>query len=518
MTIVVPGTGARRPAPGTTVPFTPSAPLGTTPNATGQVAFPEGFLWGAATAAFQIEGATWTDGRTDSIWDAFARVPGAVAGGDDGSVACDHYHRYRDDVALMRSLHLGAYRFSTSWARVRPDGGAPNPTGLAFYDRLVDELLAAEILPWVTLYHWDLPQALEDKGGWPNRDTAYLFADYAMTVHEALSDRVRVWTTLNEPWCSSFLSYTGGEHAPGRMSRTDGVAAAHHLLLAHGLAAAAIHEVDPEAVVGLTVNLTVPDPADPDDPADVAAAAKHDGMFNRTFIDPVLRGAYPADVREWLAPYGLDDVVKDGDLEIISTPIDALGVNYYNGSCLAGTPEPVADETLTVQAGGVRDDEDAHARTTLPPTPAPEGIWWRSRGLPRTAMGWEVQPEGLTRLLTRLHRDYTGPRGVALYVTENGAAFDDVADESGFVDDTSDRLAYFDAHLRAVKDAIDAGADVRGYFAWSLLDNFEWAHGYSKRFGIVRTDYATQERTVKASGRWYGDVARTNVVPDQEPS
>ncbi|QAY71693.1 glycosyl hydrolase family protein [Xylanimonas protaetiae] len=492
--------------------------MGTTPNATGQVAFPEGFLWGAATAAFQIEGATWTDGRTDSIWDAFARVPGAVAGGDDGSVACDHYHRYRDDVALMRSLHLGAYRFSTSWARVRPDGGAPNPTGLAFYDRLVDELLAAEILPWVTLYHWDLPQALEDKGGWPNRDTAYLFADYAMTVHEALSDRVRVWTTLNEPWCSSFLSYTGGEHAPGRMSRTDGVAAAHHLLLAHGLAAAAIHEVDPEAVVGLTVNLTVPDPADPDDPADVAAAAKHDGMFNRTFIDPVLRGAYPADVREWLAPYGLDDVVKDGDLEIISTPIDALGVNYYNGSCLAGTPEPVADETLTVQAGGVRDDEDAHARTTLPPTPAPEGIWWRSRGLPRTAMGWEVQPEGLTRLLTRLHRDYTGPRGVALYVTENGAAFDDVADESGFVDDTSDRLAYFDAHLRAVKDAIDAGADVRGYFAWSLLDNFEWAHGYSKRFGIVRTDYATQERTVKASGRWYGDVARTNVVPDQEPS
>ncbi len=513
MSIIVPSTGARRPAPGTTVPFAPSTPLGPTPNATGDVTFPEGFLWGAATAAFQIEGAAWTDGRTDSIWDVFARVPGAVALGHDGAVACDHYHRYRDDVALMKSLNLGTYRFSTSWARVRPDGGAPNPAGLAFYDRLVDELLAADILPWVTLYHWDLPQALEEAGGWPNRDTAYLFADYAMTVHDALADRVRVWTTLNEPWCSSFLSYTGGEHAPGRMSRADGVAAAHHLLLGHGLATAAISEVDPTAVVGLTVNLTVADPADPSDPADVAAAAKHDAMFNRTFIDPVLRGDYPPDVREWLAPYGLDDLVKDGDLEIISTPIDALGVNYYNGSCLAGTPEEVVDTTMTVQAGGVRDDADAHERRTLPPTPAPEGIYYRSRDLPRTAMGWEVQPEGLTRLLTRLHRDYTGPRGIALYVTENGAAFDDVPDDSGFVDDTADRLAYFDAHLRAVKDAIDAGADVRGYFAWSLLDNFEWAHGYTKRFGIVRTDYETQERTVKASGRWYGEVAGSHTVP-----
>ncbi|WP_425956265.1 glycoside hydrolase family 1 protein [Xylanimonas sp. McL0601] len=518
MPIVVPGTGARRPAPGSTVPFVPSTPLSPTPNATADVAFPEGFLWGAATAAFQIEGAAWTDGRTDSIWDAFARVPGAVAGGADGAVACDHYHRYRDDVALMKSLNLGTYRFSTSWARVRPDGGAPNPKGLAFYDRLVDELLAADILPWVTLYHWDMPQAVEEAGGWPVRDTAYKFADYAMTVHDALHDRVRVWTTLNEPWCSSFLSYTGGEHAPGRMSRRDGVAAAHHLLLGHGLAAAAIQEVDPTAVVGLTVNLTVPDPADPANPDDVAAAAKHDGMFNRMFIDPVLRGEYPADVREWVAPYGLDDVVEDGDLQIISTPIDALGVNYYNGSCIAASPQAVVDEAMNNRPDGVRDDADAHRRETLPPTPAPEGIYHHSRGLPRTAMGWEVQPEGLTRLLTRLHRDYTGPRGIALYVTENGAAFDDEPDATGFVDDTADRLAYIDGHLRAVKDAIDAGADVRGYFAWSLLDNFEWAHGYSKRFGIVRTDYETQERVVKASGRWYGEVARTGVVPGMETS
>ncbi|MCL1869616.1 MAG: family 1 glycosylhydrolase [Promicromonosporaceae bacterium] len=516
MTIVVPGAGARRPAPGSTLPYTPSTPLSPTPNATGKVAFPDGFLWGAATAAFQIEGAAWEDGRTDSIWDAFARVPGAVVGGHDGAVACDHYRRYREDVALMKSLNLGTYRFSTSWARVRPDGGAPNPQGLAFYDRLVDELLAADILPWVTLYHWDLPQAIEEAGGWPARDTAYKFADYAMTVHEALHDRVRVWTTLNEPWCSSFLSYTGGQHAPGRMSRADGVAAGHHLLLGHGLAAAAIHEVDPTAIVGLTVNLTVADPADPANPDDVAAAVKHDGMFNRFFIDPVLRGEYPADVRGWVAPYGFDDVVKDGDLEIISTPIDALGVNYYNGSCIAASPQELVEDSATDRPDGVRDDESATVRHTEPPTPAPEGIYHHTRGLPRTAMGWEVQPEGLTRLLTRLHDDYTGPRGIALYVTENGAAYDDEPDATGFVDDTADRLAYIDGHLRAVKDAIDAGADVRGYFAWSLMDNFEWALGYTKRFGIVRTDYETQERTVKASGRWYGEVARTGVVPDRE--
>lgn len=495
------------------MPFTPSAPLAPTPNATGEVSFPEGFLWGAATAAFQIEGAAWEDGRTDSIWDAFARVPGAVAQGHDGAVACDHYHRYREDVALMKRLNLDTYRFSTSWARVCPDGGAPNPQGLAFYDRLVDELLGAEILPWVTLYHWDLPQALEEAGGWPARDTAYKFLDYSMAVHEALRDRVRVWTTLNEPWCSSYLSYTGGEHAPGRQSREDGVAAAHHLMLGHGLVAQAIREADPEALVGITLNFTVADPADPSNPADVAAAAKHDGLFNRTFLDPVLRGEYPADVREWLAPYGLDELIKPGDLEIISTPLDALGVNYYNGSCIAASPQENADESVNNRPDGVRDDEDAVVRQTLPPTPSPEGIFHHNRGLPRTAMGWEVQPEGLTRLLTRLHEDYTGPLGMSLYVTENGAAFDDQADEKGFVDDTADRLAYFDGHLRALKDALDAGADVRGYFAWSLLDNFEWAHGYTKRFGIVRTDYETLERTPKASGLWYGEVARTGVVP-----
>lgn len=514
---------------GTTVPFVPSAPL-TTPgrHATGAVAFPEGFLWGAATAAFQIEGAGHEDGRRDSVWDAFCRVPGAVLHGDDGEVACDHYHRYREDVALMRGLHLGAYRFSTSWARVRPDGGAVNPQGLAFYDRLVDELLGAGILPWLTLYHWDLPQALEEQGGWTSRDTAYRFADYAVTMHEALGDRVGVWTTLNEPWCSAFLGYTAGVHAPGRRSRADGLAAAHHLLLGHGLAVQALRERAPEANLGITLNFTVADPADPQDPADVDAARRIDGQFNRVFLDPLLAGAYPQDLLDDLAGADLLDGflghVHDGDLEVVSTPIDTLGVNYYNGGLVAGRPEEAASgdgATGGTRPEGVRpedehaDDGDVVVRETGSPYPAADDAHGRSRGLPTTDMGWEVQPEGLTRLLTRLQRDYTGPAGVAMYVTENGAAYPDVVADDGTVDD-QDRLAFLDAHLRAVREAVDAGADVRGYFAWSLLDNFEWALGYSKRFGVVRVDYATQERTVKASGRWYAGVARENVVPARD--
>lgn len=508
-----PRPGPRLPALGTTVPFTPSRPL-EPPTGTDAVEFDPGFLWGTATAAYQIEGAAAEGGRQDSIWDAFCRVPGAVKNGDDGSVACDHYHRYREDVALMADLGLGAYRFSTSWARVRPGGGAPNPEGLDFYSRLVDELLGHDIVPWLTLYHWDLPQALEEAGGWTNRDTAYRFAEYATTVHDALGDRVRVWTTLNEPWCSSFLSYTGGEHAPGRQSRSDGVAAGHHLLLAHGLATQALREADPDASLGITLNFTVADPVDPADPADVEAARREDATFNRFFLDPIFAGAYAPDVLELLEPYGLGDLVQDGDLEVISTPLDALGVNYYNGGALSGHPAPDGGPAAGAnRPQGVREDAaGAPVRTLLPPTPVPEGVHHRSRGLPTTAMGWEVQPEGLTRLLLRLQQDYTGPRGVALYVTENGAAYEDVPDADGFVDD-QDRLAFIDAHLRAVRAAVDAGADVRGYFAWSLMDNFEWAHGYSKRFGLVRVDYETQRRTVKASGRWYGQVARTGVVP-----
>ncbi|WP_069387505.1 glycoside hydrolase family 1 protein [Cellulosimicrobium cellulans] len=503
--------------------FVPSTPLAPNPaTATGRVELPQGFLWGAATAAFQIEGAGHTDGRTDSIWDAFCRVPGAVVNGDDGMVACDHYHRYREDVALMRELNLKAYRFSTSWARVRPDGGAVNPAGVAFYDRLVDELLEAEILPWLTLYHWDLPQALEERGGWTNRDTAYRFAEYAVTMHEALGDRVGVWTTLNEPWCSAFLGYTAGVHAPGRQSREDGLAAAHHLLLGHGLAVQALRERAPQANLGITLNFTVSDPVDPTDPADVDAARRIDGQFNRIFLDPLFRGEYPEDVLEDVAPYGLLDHVRDGDLEIVSTPIDTLGVNYYNGGAVAGRPlEAGTTEGESTDGGtrpeGVRDGDDAGApvRTTSSPYPAADDAHGRSRGLPTTDMGWEVQPEGLTRLLTRLQEEYTGPRGVAMYITENGAAYPDTVGPDGSVDD-QDRLAFIDAHLRATRDAIDAGADVRGYFAWSLLDNFEWALGYTKRFGIVRVDYETQERTVKASGRWYAQVARDNAVPARD--
>lgn len=470
-------------------------------GATDRVEFPQGFLWGAATAAFQIEGAAHTDGREDSVWDTFCRVPGAVLGGDDGEVACDHYHRYREDVALLSDLNLDTYRFSSSWARVQPGGGAVNQKGLDFYSRLVDELLAKDLLPWITLYHWDLPQAIEDQGGWTNRDTAYRFADYAVTMHEALGDRVGVWTTLNEPWCSAFLGYTGGVHAPGRQSRPDGLAAAHHLLLGHGLAVQALRERAPEANLGITLNFTVADPLDPDDAGDVDAARRIDGQFNRIFLDPVIKGEYPADVLADVEEYGFAEHVRDGDLEIISSPIDALGVNYYHGELVSSRP---ASTTL--------DGSAPVERPSSSPYPAADGVFNHPRGLPVTDQSWEVQPEGLTRLLNRLQADYTGPAGVPLYITENGCAYDDVVEADGSVDDQN-RLEFFDAHLRAVKDAIDDGADVRGYFAWSLLDNFEWSWGYSKRFGIVRVDYETQERTVKASGHWFSQVASQNAVP-----
>ncbi|MGH3588695.1 MAG: glycoside hydrolase family 1 protein [Pseudonocardia sp.] len=514
--MTLPTPGARLAAPGTAVPFAPTAPLTSSPNGAGSVAFPPGFLWGTATAAYQVEGAAAEGGREDSIWDTFCRVPGAVVNGDDGSVACDHYHRYREDVALMQRLHLDTYRFSTSWARVMPDGKTVNAEGLDFYSRLVDELLGADVLPWLTLYHWDLPEALEDLGGWPARDTASRFVDYAVAMHETLGDRVKVWTTLNEPWCSAFLGYTAGAHAPGRKSPADGLAAAHHLMLAHGGAVDALRERDPEAVLGLTLNFTVSDPVDPTDPADVDAARRDDGMFNRIFLDPILRGAYPQDILDDVAHLGLADHVLPGDLEVISTPIDVLGVNYYNGGAVSARPqqEDGAAPEGTAGPDGAR-PADATVWETRSPNPVPDGIHHHSRGLPTTDMGWEVQPEGLTRLLTRLQQDYTGPRGTSMFITENGAAYPDVVQPDGTVDD-QDRLTFVDLHLRATKDAIDAGADVRGYFAWSLMDNFEWALGYSKRFGLVHVDYETQERTVKASGRWYADVARDGVVPGRE--
>ncbi|WP_448071515.1 GH1 family beta-glucosidase [Georgenia yuyongxinii] len=469
-------------------------------------ALPPGFVVGAATAAFQIEGAAWTDGRTDSIWDAFCRQPGAVLNGDDGSVAVDHYHRYREDVALMSELGLGAYRFSTSWARVRPDDGPTNPAGLDFYSRLVDELLDKGIAPWLTLYHWDLPQTLQDKGGWTDRDTAYRFADYAVAVHEALGDRVRHWITLNEPWCSSFLAYAGGEHAPGRTEPAEAVAAAHHLLLGHGLAVEALRERDADASLGITLNFTVADPADPEVPADVDAARRVDGAFNRIFLDPIFRGHYPGDVLEDMAAHWPSALVHDGDLATVAAPIDFLGVNYYNGGAVAGSAP--GDDAAEAALGG---------RQRRSPYVGSEHVRAVPRGLPRTAMGWEVQPDGLSRLLTRLQDEYAGPAGTSLYVTENGAAYDDQPDTTGFVQD-DDRLAYLRTHLHAVLDAVEDGADVRGYFVWSLLDNFEWSFGYAKRFGIVRVDYDTLERIPKASARWYADVARARRLDAPAPT
>jgi beta-glucosidase len=462
--------------------------------------FPKDFLFGVATAAYQIEGAAHEDGRRDSIWDAFSRVPGAVVNGDNGDTACDHYHRYRDDVAMMADLGIQTYRFSTSWARIRPDGGEVNQTGMDFYSRLVDELLDNDIKPWLTLYHWDLPQALEERGGWANRDTAYLFADYATSVHDVLGDRVHAWTTLNEPWCSSFLSYTGGEHAPGRQSVADGLAAGHHLLLAHGLATRQLRARDENLQLGITLNLTVPDPVDPTDAGDVDAARRIDGQFNRFFLDPIFRAEYPADLLDDLEGLGLSENIRPGDLDAISTPIDALGVNYYHGEALSSRPPAAA---------GLRTAAPS-ARPKRSPFPAAEGVYWHPRELPVTAMGWEVQPEGLTRLLTRVHDEYSGPADVALYVTENGAAYDDTVQADGRVQD-AERTEFLRSHLEAIQDAIEQGTPVGGYFYWSLMDNFEWAWGYDKRFGLVRVDYETQERTLKDSAIEYRRIiaART---------
>jgi beta-glucosidase len=478
--------------------------------------FPSDFLFGAATAAFQIEGAALEDGRRASIWDAFARVPGAVINGDNGDVACDHYHRYRDDVALMKDMGLQTYRFSTSWSRVRPDGGALNPQGVDFYKRLVDELLGAGILPWLTLYHWDLPQALQEKGGWANRDTADLFTEYALDMHGALGDRVNVWTTLNEPWCSSFLSYTAGLHAPGHYSVTEGVLAAHHLMLGHGQAVRELRRRDESLTLGITLNLTVADPVDATDAADADAARRIDGQFNRWFLDPIFRGQYPSDIVEDIRKVDAEAIatwetaVRPGDLEAISTRLDTLGVNYYHGE-LVGGHAPIDPP----KAGDAPTDRPGRS-----PFPSHEGIFWHERGLPRTPMNWEVQPEGLTRLLKRVWDEYAQPADTVLYVTENGAAYDDVAvTEDGEVRVHDDeRVEFLRAHLGATLDAVDAGVDVRGYFYWSLLDNFEWAWGYEKRFGIVRVDYDTQERSLKDSARDYRRIIAARALEGAELS
>ncbi|MEU5904704.1 GH1 family beta-glucosidase [Micromonospora sp. NPDC047527] len=457
--------------------------------------FPPGFLWGAATAAYQIEGAATEDGRGPSIWDTFSHTPGRTVNGHTGDVACDHYHRLDPDVALMAELGLKSYRFSVSWPRVQPGGSGPaNAAGLDFYRRLVDNLLANGIEPWLTLYHWDLPQPLEDAGGWPARDTAARFADYATLVADALGDRVRYWTTLNEPWCSAFLGYGSGVHAPGRTDGADAVRAGHHLMLGHGLAVQALRAARPTAELGVTVNLYPVDPAS-DAPGDVDAARRIDGLANRFFLDPLLKGAYPEDLVADLA--GVTDFghVHDGDLATISSPLDVVGVNYYSRHVVAAPIE------------GEQPEKYWRAPSCWPGS---EDVRFVTRGFPVTDMNWEIDAPGLLETLRRVHEEYTD---LPLYVTENGSAFVDTVVD-GEVDDV-DRLAYFDAHLRASHAAIEAGVPLRGYFAWSLMDNFEWAWGYTKRFGMIHVDYDSQVRIPKSSARWYAEVIRRNGLAAQ---
>ncbi|WP_320775984.1 GH1 family beta-glucosidase [Streptomyces sp. CRN 30] len=459
--------------------------------------FPAGFLWGSATAAYQIEGAAAKNGRTPSIWDTYARTPGRVRNGDTGDIATDHYHRRREDVALMADLGIGAYRFSLAWPRIQPTGRGPAvQMGLDFYRRLVDELLDAGIQPVATLYHWDLPQELEDAGGWPERATAERFAAYAALAADALGDRVKTWTTLNEPWCSAFLGYGSGVHAPGRTDPVAALRAAHHLNLAHGLAVQALRDripADAKCSVALNVHHVRPLTGSE---ADGDAARRIDALANRVFTGPMLHGGYPQDLVEDTAALTDWSYVRDGDLALIHQPLDFLGVNYYTPTLVSG-----ADGDGSPTSYGHGGD-----RT---PWPAADGVAFHQSPGDTTAMGWAVDPTGLYDLLRRLSSEF--PR-LPLVITENGAAFDDYADPAGHVNDAA-RIAYLRGHLAAVHRAIEDGADVRGYFLWSLLDNFEWAHGYSKRFGLVYVDYPTGTRTPKASARWYAEVARTGVLP-----
>ena len=431
--------------------------------------FPEGFTWGVATSSYQIEGATTEGGRGPSIWDTFSATPGRVVGGDSGEVAVEHFHRYAQDVDLMADLGVDAYRFSIAWPRVQPTGsGRVNGAGLDFYSRLVDTLLERGITPWATLYHWDLPQPLEDAGGWPVRDTAHRFAEYAAHVADALGDRVRHFITLNEPWCSAFLGYGSGRHAPGRSDPAAALAASHHLLLGHGLAVEALRERVPQAQVGITLNLYPVAPAH-DGHGTQDVVRRVDGLSNRWFLDPVLRGSYPQDVVDDVAHLTDLSFVHDGDLEVTSAPLDFLGVNYYTRHVVAPGALPGTGE-----------------------------VEFASRGLPTTALGWEVDPEGLSDILLRVTRDYGD---IPLVITETGAAFDDELVD-GEVHDAG-RVDFLRGHREAGAKAIAGGVPLRGYFAWSLMDNFEWAEGYAKRFGIVHVDFDTQVRTVKDSGRWY---------------
>ncbi|MFI7386186.1 GH1 family beta-glucosidase [Streptomyces sp. NPDC049813] len=455
--------------------------------------FPPGFVFGAATASYQIEGAVTEDGRGPSIWDTYSHTPGRTDGGDTGDVACDHYHRYPEDVALLRDLGVDSYRFSIAWPRIQPTGKGPaNPKGLDFYSRLVDELLAAGIEPAATLYHWDLPQALETPsgsgsavgGGWRVRETAERFGEYAALVAEHLADRVPRWITLNEPWCSAFLGYSVGRHAPGAQEGTGALAAAHHLLVGHGLAMKALRAAGVREA-GITLNLDRNVPAT-DSAADRAAVLRADTQHNLVWTEPLLAGRYPASDEETWGPLITgQDFRREGDLELIAQPLDFLGINYYRPIVVAAAPHRESDPAARVAT------DNRYAEVAYP-------------DVRRTAMGWPVVPESFTDLLTDLKAAY-GDALPPVHITENGSAEHDAVAADGAVHDT-DRVSYLHSHLTALRAAMDQGVDVRGYYVWSLLDNFEWALGYAKRFGIVRVDYTTQQRTPKDSYHWYREL------------
>jgi beta-glucosidase len=438
--------------------------------------FPPDFVWGAATAAYQIEGAWNEDGKGESIWDRFVRRPGAIANGDTGDIACDHYHRWHEDVGHIAALGLRSYRFSVAWTRVFPTGGGrPNQRGLDFYRRLVATLNERGIAPSLTLYHWDLPQALEDRGGWASRDTALRFAEYAACVFRSLRNEVAFWTTHNEPFVQTFFGYGNGENAPGRRDPWRMLTVGHHLLLSHGLAAEAFRAEAPGGQLGIVLMIWPHHPAS-QRPRDVAANRIAEGAMNRLFLEPLFRGRYPEDLLHHFGRRGIRPAVQPGDIAIIARPIDFLGVNTYS--------------RLINQANW----RDLLSGARQLPSPGPA-----------TAMGWEIYPDCIVEAL-QIARSYTN---LPLYITENGAAFDDRLTAAGQVDD-AERIAYLRAHLVAAHRAIAAGIDLRGYYLWTLLDNFEWAKGYAKRFGLIYTDYPTQRRIWKRSAHWYRDVIARN--------
>lgn len=436
--------------------------------------FPHNFLWGAATASYQIEGAWNEDGKGESVWDRFSHTPGKVTNGDTGDIACDHYHRYEQDIALMRRLGLKAYRFSTSWTRVLPLGaGSVNPSGLDFYDRLVDSLCAANIEPLLTLHHWDYPQALYEIGGWTKRANLHYFADYATLMAKRLGDRVTKWTTFNEPGVIAWDGYLSGEHAPGEQDPLKAKQVAHNLMVAHGLAVQAIRGVDPKLEVGIVLNQWMADAAD-DDPRTIRNAESAWNRSETTFLHPIFKGYYHSEYVEFAG--GLPEI-QAGDMALIAQKLDFLGINFYSRNLYnaQGHVEEVA-------------------------------------GSEYTEMGWEVCAPALRRMLNKINRDYNVP---PIYITENGASFADEVSPDGKVHDPR-RLDYLKNHFIQTRLAMQDGVDVRGYMVWSLMDNFEWGHGFTKRFGIIRVDYETQQRTVKDSGEWYAELIRTNQVTDQE--